>query len=123
MKQFDKDGKINFVDENNVFAGFDNSSSCCESFGWLLTRDIPTKIENEDPRLADGNDYVFDVGYCNKSTITEDLDCGDSVTFKMYSKSNSSDVLYLTFFNCHNGYYGHGFEFKIGEEIKEEGCL
>ena len=84
---------------------------CCEDFGWLLTRDIPKSRDHEEVPVPDcnNNDYVFDVGYCNTSTITEDLECGDSVTFKLYSKSNKEDILYLTFYNAHNGYYGHGF--------------
>ena len=28
MKIFERDGKINFVDDNNVFVGFDYSRSC-----------------------------------------------------------------------------------------------
>lgn len=101
--------------------GFDNIQDCCEKFGWLLTRDIPKNIDCEKVPMPDcNNDYVFDVGYCNMSTITEDLYCGDSVTFKLYSKSNKEDILYLTFYNSHNGYYGHGFVVKIGDEIKEE---
>jgi len=36
MRIFEKDGKINFVDENNVIVGFDYSACCCEQFGYII---------------------------------------------------------------------------------------
>lgn len=31
--------------------------------------------------------------------------------------------LYLILYNCHNGYYGHGFEAKQGEADWQSGCI
>jgi hypothetical protein len=41
---FEADYKINFVDKNNVFVGFDYSSNCCERFGYYIGIEIPKKI-------------------------------------------------------------------------------
>lgn len=30
MEYFDRDGKENWIDENNVFLGFSNYQCCCE---------------------------------------------------------------------------------------------
>ncbi len=30
---------------------------------------------------------------------------------------------YLHLYNYHNGYYGHGFQFKVGEKVIAEGGL
>ena len=33
--------RLNVVDENNVFVGYDFESSCCESFGYVFTDKKP----------------------------------------------------------------------------------
>lgn len=43
------------------------------------------------------------------------------VKFKLIAENMPS--LFLHLFNCHNGYYGHGFEAKIGDETWKEGTL
>ena len=41
MKVFDRDGKVNFVDENNVILGYDMNQNCCEDADWFITpRDL-----------------------------------------------------------------------------------
>lgn len=50
-----------------------------------------------------------------------ELDAGGMVAFKLVN--GAGDEKYLHLFNCHNGYYGHGFEFKVGDEVVKEGCL
>jgi len=52
MKVFDKGGKVNFVDKNNVLVGYDMNSSCCEEFGWYIRDEITltlpeSNLENE----------------------------------------------------------------------------
>ena len=32
MKKFETGSKINFVDENNVFVGYDLSQNCCSDY-------------------------------------------------------------------------------------------
>lgn len=135
MKIFDRDGKINFVDDNNVFVGFDNHQDCCESFGYYLTKEIPQRPAGEDHNaryeykpndlsLTDEeiNGYLFDPTFfkqlSNEELYTED---GGAVCFRL-TKSDKSE-LFLTLYNCHNGYYGHGFTMDIGGVRVHEGCL
>ena len=39
------------------------------------------------------------------------------------SDTNEITEVFLTLFNHHNGYYGHGFSFTDGIEMIQEGCL
>ena len=36
MKIFEDNIKVNFVDENNVFVGYDMRQSCCEQAGYFF---------------------------------------------------------------------------------------
>jgi len=69
------------------------------------------------------SEYVFDKKYFEKDVCVDEDDYDDNrcMTFKM--TSDEGPALYLTIFNCHNGYYTHGFEFKDGEELIKEGGL
>lgn len=128
MKIFESNGKINFVDKNNVFVGFDYSSNCCEHFGYYIGTEIPkTDIELFD--LAnfmqydvDYTDYIFDTSFYDAINIP-DSDTGTAI-FKLVPESNhNKKILYLVLFNSHNGYYSHGFECKVNEEMLYEGYL
>lgn len=127
MRIFDKENgfesKVNFVDKNNRFVGFDMSQDCCEHADWFISKDITpydssADYENvrEDLSLSE---YVFDVCFF-KEVESDSLDEGGQVVFKLVNESN---VLYLHLFNSHNGYYSHGFEFKNGDKIIKEGRL
>lgn len=119
MKYFDKDGRYNFVDDNNRFIGFSNSQSCCESFGWMLSREVPTndQIENQEHNGIDADKMQFDPEFFHDSA---DGEYAGGVTFKLV---DGEDVAYLTLFNHHSGYYGHGFEFKDGDKAIQDGSL
>ena len=130
MKIFERDGKINFVDTHNVFVGFDYTQDCCESFGYFFSTDVPDRIHeyNDDPfkksiRIELTEDqlshYSFNKKFINISGTGED---DNFATFKLicskYKELNLKRIVYLTIYNCHNGYYGHGFEFgKVNGEI------
>lgn len=110
MKVFDRDCKWNFVDDNNVFVGYYNQQECCENADYLLTKTIPKSHDEPsiDPDELDG--YNFDTKFFQK--VVMDLDAGEAVAFRLV-KDASEDV-FLTLYNYHNGYYGHGFEATIG---------
>lgn len=118
---------INFVDEKNVFVGYDMEQSCCENANWFISN----KEENqpmEGNGILDKLDlYNFDIKYFVEveGKLDEDdmswLDSGGMVRFKLISEGKSD--LFLHLYNSHNGYYGHGFEFKVGEKIKKKGSL
>ena len=115
-------GRVNFVDVNNVFVGYETDSDCCEDADWYFStaerNDVPKRL-NQDG--SDLEDYVFDTSYI-KNVDSNDVDEGGMVRFRLYVPSTGDEV-FLTLYNIHNGYYGHGFEMKIGKETKIEGTL
>lgn len=130
MRKFEAGRKINFVDENNVFVGYDLSQSCCENANWFISEKEENVIYddkynenkyNEIVRRYDEyniEDYIFHTGYF-KDVDCPHVDEGRMVRFKLIAE-NKPD-LYLHLFNAHNGYYGHGFTMKIGGiTIKDE---
>lgn len=119
MKKFNKDDKINFVDENNVFVGYDLIRSCCEHADWFISdkeKDTTGDIANK----YDISAYVFDTKYFAE-VASNDVDAGGMVRFKLVSPDKPN--LFLHLFNSHNGYYSHGFEAKIGDEKWKDGNL
>lgn len=119
MKIFEKDGKVNFVDDNNVLVGFDYSQDCCESFGWSLNRTFPTECaEGENGIEPDG--FQFDREYCTTEVPGVDVEDGGAVVFRLLK---GEEEIFLMLWNSHNGYYGHGFDMTCGDERLHDGCL
>ena len=107
MEVFEKDGKINFVDENDVFVGFDYQSCCCEHFDWFYSKEVPKVLDIEGPdEFHDNFDpkgWVFDTSFCKEvSGGYED----NWVTFRLVK---GKEEVFLVLYNCHNGYYAHGY--------------
>ena len=44
MRIFEKDNKHNFVDENNVYVGYDSYQSCCENADWFIASYILEEV-------------------------------------------------------------------------------
>ena len=89
--------KINFIDENDVYVGFDYIKGCCERFCWYITN------EKDGEPLFPANKltgYVFDtsVNYHQYETKLDDV---GRVSFKMI-KDGCEDI-YLTLFNHNKG--------------------
>lgn len=112
MKKFEKDGKINFVDRKNVLVGFDMQSSCCEYFGWMITKKIPTECVENTCEVSEKvlESYFFDRRA--KPIQSPNTDDGGTITFTL--RAPKKRALYLTLFNHHSGYYAHGFEMSVG---------
>lgn len=123
MKIFERDGKINFVDENNVVLGFDYGQSCCEHYGYRITEDIPnmeTYADDIESVNFKEEDYRFDPEFIR----IENAEDGNVATFKLRNKDKrKKKPLYLTIFNYHNGWYSHGFTFTVDGIIKVEDYL
>lgn len=119
MRIFEKDGKVNFVDERDTFVGFDYSQGCCECFGWMLSWTRPTAFV-DGANGIDPEGYYFDRSFFEDAlpgVYTED---GGVAVFRLTDGTNE---VFLTLWNSHNGYYGHGFEVKHGGEVVRSGCL
>jgi hypothetical protein len=144
MKIFEKDSKINFVDDNNVFVGFDYSLDCSETFGWSLTRTFPTKCEKDvnsispdDPERfrfnreyytngIDPDGFQFDREYCTPAAFDVEgveLDYRGAVAAVVFRLLKGEDEIFLMLWNTHNGYYHHGFDMTSGDEQLYEGWL
>lgn len=124
---------INFIDPLDVFVGYDDTSSCCEDFGWLFLPKPYTQMTSEligsqgdwseygssldQSMCMFGNDekkimkelenFVFD-------TTTKVEDEGDAAIFRLIGP-NGNEV-YLHLYCYHNGYYSHGFSFNVGPD-------
>jgi len=118
----DFEDKVNFVDENNVFVGYDLGQSCCEHAGYFVSDKKEDSLDGEEEETPHLGGYFFDVNYIEYCDDKEgDFDSGGMVAFRM-THADKKD-LFLHVFNCHNGYYSHGFEFKNGDELIKEDNL
>lgn len=143
MKIFDSsntcwDNKVNFVDENNVYFGYDMSGQCCENYGWYINDEISlpktwdefdkihkNSYQNIEEINKELNDFVFDTSYFKEHIAKpgqEDFfSCSFiAITLRIINKDRQK---YIHVYNCHDGYYAHGFEFKINEIVVKEGKL
>lgn len=66
---------------------------------------------------VDTSEYVFDVEFMQDPGFDDEE---NGMTFRL---TGPRDDIYLTLYNCHNGYYSHGFEFKSGEKLIHKGSL
>jgi len=120
MKVFTKDGKINFIDDNNVVLGYDLNQGCCESADWFISNKVAPVLKvrsTDNPRLTG---WVFDTSYFLGDLKCESLDGGGMAVFRI-TKDDKEKFIHL--YNCQNGYYGHGFDFQVGEDTVQHGVL
>jgi len=111
--------KVNFIDDNNVFVGYDLSQDCCEHADFYISeKEESGIIEN---KITEGLEtYNFDTEYF-KEVAYFDGDAGGIARFRLVAKDKPD--LFLHLFNSHNGYYSHGFTAKIGDLAWKEGLL
>lgn len=121
--------KVNFVDQNNVFLGYDMNQSCCEHAGWFISntpidlRNLSAEhkdaIQNDTGKEHDTDelkDFVFDTEFFQEYECDSDytFDSGGAVVFRIFNPKSRKRVKpekFICLFNCQNGYYSHGFEF------------
>lgn len=99
--------KINFIDRNDNFVGFDFSSQCCEYFGYYFANAVTDKEPEIQPEhdgfYFDTSSAVIDVEFTDECS-----DEDNGVAFKCVNDEGCSIYLHLT--NSHNGYYSHGWD-------------
>ena len=111
---FKQDGyKVNWIDKNDVYVGYDTSTSCCETADWFVS-DVMVKTDaefnaiEESPMFqleVDFSPYTFDPSVAE--VVDGVLDDGGIAIFRMVTDDGYESFLHL--YNAHNGYYGHGF--------------
>ena len=115
--------KVNFVDEHNVVLGYDLGQCCCEHATWFIAESVRDDLLSE---MDENHKWVmqFDWDYWlfDKTFFEEKGDCdnGAIAIFRIY-KDDKEYFIHL--YNCHNGYYGHGFDFMVGKKKIQDGCL
>ncbi len=118
---------MNFVDDNNVFVGFDYSSSCCESFGWRVCDENPCgkEVFQEESGQTEWPSFQFDPEFFQEAPEGDDE--GGTAVFRLIREcpiSGIKEEKWLQIWNYHNGYYSHGFEFGVqGGITYHEGSL
>ncbi len=110
--------KVNFIDANNVFVGYDLGQSCCENADYFFSATIPENTESEKCSPP-GQEYVFDPSYFKENS--EVMGDGGMVVFRLTSPEKPE--IFLCLYNHQNGYYSHGFEVKVGETVLREGSI
>lgn len=127
MRVFYKEGgwasKVNFIDDNNVLVGYDNTDDCCAIGGWFISDKsdewLAFSFKEEALELKGWNfdaDYFKDNGLPGKDKYEE----GGSVQFRLV---NGDQEKFLTLYNFHNGYYARGFTVNVGGELKNSGSV
>ena len=118
--------KVNFIDENNVFLGYDLGQCCCEEADWFVSINLIDDMDYDEldkirevGKDFDFSGFVFDTKF-NQKRSWRGLDAGEAEIFKIINKDK---VYYIYIYNSHNGYYSHGFEFKIDDEVISEGNI
>lgn len=112
--------KVNFVDDNNRFVGYDLSQCCCEQANWFIDiapqAGLPNQKILEFSKLTlDFPGYNFDPYYFTRVDGSGEFDEGGMVIFRVY---NGVEYLYIHLYNVHNGYYSHGFEYQFDKEAE-----
>jgi len=125
MKIFDKTHgeKVNFVDQNNVFVGYDLMQDCCEHADWFIAdQTFPDEVpEITEAAMLEGLEpYSFDKEFFEEYTPAS-LESGGMAIFKLVAEGQPDRYLHL--YNNHNGYYSHGFEMKQNDDTLREGHL
>jgi len=127
--------KVNFVDENNVVLGYDMATLCCEYAGWFIADVITNRTPNpHDHRVfldRDSRPEVIDMpGWCFDTDFFQKIEgeCDDpgmarNTEVAVFRITNGPAEKFMHLFNCHNGYYKHGFNFEAGGTKTKEGSL
>lgn len=134
--------KVNFVDRNNVVVGYDYEASCCEGFYWVILNyfdpsahfDFDSEVgwmDLDERKRAMASRGVLDKipGMRFDTRFLHVDDFGDEGAFDVQAVAvfrlvdGGGGVWYLYLVNAHNGFYGHGWEMKVGQESRFEGRL
>lgn len=109
----EESGKINFIDKNDAFVGFDWVTDCCEDFDYFVSKK-KEKTYKKDKEDLEG--YFFDTSWKSRY-VEKDEDYYNEENIAIFKCVNEEgDVLYLHLYNSHNGYYSHGWNTSWGCE-------
>ena len=102
--------KVNFVDENNRFVGYNLEQDCCENANWFIADTPQCAVQSRSTDNPDLDGFVFDpIFFIAHPPNPVDSDTELSMVIFRIVKGDHEKFIHL--FNIHNGYYKHGFEF------------
>lgn len=106
------DQKVNFVDENNVFLGYDLDQNCCEDADWFIADTRQTTVQARSTDDPDLEGFVFDPSFFMEVSGLPSPTYSDKETSMVIFRIVKGDQeKFIHLFNTHNGYYLHGFTF------------
>lgn len=92
-------GKVNFVDRNNVFVGYDLSQSCCEDADWVITKERIFSVPDKRGCDFSVEDYDFDPKFFERFANERPWEGGlYCAVFRLVHNSESLQA-FLTLFN------------------------
>lgn len=92
---------------------FNNGEKIYRPIKWAEVKNVRFDLSDLENVIIDlrgweiDPDYVKDIGW-------------QTVVFRLFK---DNEQMFVVLQNHHNGYYSHGFNLKVGGEIKVEGCL
>ena len=89
-------------------------SCCCEYYGYRIVPTLDNFEFEGDNVNIDDPDWIFDVFY-DPQDINVDCDLGGALSFLLHNE-RTAEQAFLVLYNCHNGYYGHGWNTSFGCE-------
>lgn len=127
MQVFERGSKVNFVDENNVFLGYDINQECCEYADWFIADTPMATIPPKREGIPDLKEFVFDTAFFEQVDGAEFE--GGEQDFDRWTKMvifrivNGDSEKFIHIYNSHNGYYAHGFDFTVDGRVNREGRI
>jgi len=113
--------KVNFVDENNVFLGYDLDQNCCEHADWFIADTHHMDVQARTTDNPDLEGFVFDTTFFMEvSGIPYLADSDKETSMVIFRIVKGDQEKFIHLFNTHNGYYKHGFTFD--DKGTHEGC-
>ena len=121
---------VNFIDENDLYIGWDDQQCCCEHADYFISDEwnTPAYACPQTIPVPDLSGWNFVDPRILPDTFKEieDAECDEGRHLAFMIVHSEYGIKWLHFFNAHNGYYGHELllgEYHNGakgEKIKEE---
>lgn len=114
---------LNFVDDRNRLVGYEYEQQCCEDFGYVFIKSGPD-IDVDEICNSGESGYGRDV---SKYKAVESPDLSNAyfaeeqplIEDGKFRIEGCAECDWLVLFNYHNGYYSHGFKFKVGDDVTD----
>lgn len=97
--------------EQEIDIVIDNTSQCCEHFGYIASEDDISEYIGSELIGISVVEYNESSGYHKKLIGYEDYGVDEGNAYFVDLKTNKGTLVFSVY-NSHNGYYGHSVEIK-----------